>query len=82
MGKRTQRIQGATLATAGGNLVGKEIHLILWTGGTYFGTVLGLDNQTLTLIGKGSVWYNRKANTHTFAFAQIQEVVLETVTEW
>ncbi len=82
MGKRQERIQGEEIALKSKSLTGKEIHVVLWTGETFFGKASDSGVNSLTLTSKGAFWYNLKKNTHTFTFAQIREIIREYEAEW
>lgn len=81
MGKRTHRIYSKEIFEKSVFLVGREANVVLWSGETYFGNIVAIDEQKLSLIGKGTFWYSKKRNTHLIPFENIQELNIEVVTE-
>lgn len=81
MGKRTQRIYSKEIFEKSAHLVGREANVVLWSGETYFGNIVAIHAQALSLIGKGTFWYSKKRNTHLIPFEKIQELNIEIVSE-
>jgi hypothetical protein len=82
MGKRLKRILFAQLPNSANSLIGNEAHIVLTSGKTYFGNIIDANHTSLTLLGKGTYWYNRARHTHLFPFTEIQEVVLQVDAIW
>lgn len=82
MGKRSERLSGKKLLSNLGSLQGKEAHIVLWEGVTYFGDLIKTDTNTITLKDKNAKWYNRKAHTHNLKLVDIREIIVDSSSKW
>ncbi len=82
MGTRSDRFSGKRLRSEVKSLLGKEAHIVLWEGSTYFGDLVEAAEGRLKLRDKNARWYNQKDHTHDFELENIREVIIDRNSTW
>lgn len=82
MGKRNIRILRREIPSRISQITGKEIQAVLVDGTTIAGTLTKVEGQNAVISTINAGWHNRKRHTHSVAFMDISEIILDEVTEW
>lgn len=82
MGKRSERFSGKKLLSGIDKLTGREVHIILWEGSTFFGDVVEASKSFVKIKDKNIRWYNRKGHTHNLKLDDIREIILDNPSKW
>ncbi|MEL6255576.1 MAG: hypothetical protein AAFR87_26465 [Bacteroidota bacterium] len=82
MGTRSERFSGKRLHSEAKSLLGKEAHVILWEGSTYFGDLIDVEEGRIKLRDKNARWYNLNNHTHDFDIEKIREVIVDRNSTW
>ena len=75
MPKRLVRLDPNDKREAIYTYLNREISLVMMNGNTFFGTLLTLTDQELTLLDK-------RNHNHVFLYSEVQELVVDTAAPW
>lgn len=82
MGKRFQRISGRELPDKQALVTAGPVQVVLRSGQTYLGQLSFPDPQTVLVVTQRNVWFRRRDQEHHIPLTDIEEVIVDRITDW
>jgi small nuclear ribonucleoprotein (snRNP)-like protein len=82
VGTRNIRISRRQVAERLSEIDGREVHIVLRDGRTFFGKVVSVSPAQISIRDVNARWTSLKRHTHALSLDDIIEVILDTVTDY